>query len=249
MSSPSQPTSLPSGDDRNLVQVDETYVAPAFEDRLQLFWERYSRVVIIGVAVVLLAILGRGVVGWMSVRQEQATRAEFATVEGKDALLAFAAAHPNHVLAGVARLQVADELYAAGEFADAAAAYREAVTALDGNDLAGRALLGAAVSVLKAGETAAGETVLRQLADDVARPAVIRAEAAFHLAVLAREDGRIDEATRRVEQVAALGASGLWGQRALMMRAQLMAAAPEVAEASGAEDAEPVMVTFPSTTP
>ncbi len=224
MSSSSQPTTLPSGDDRNLVQVDETYVAPAFEDRLSLIWERYSRVIVLGVCIIVLAIVGRGLVGWMGARQEAATQAEFATLEGKDALLAFANAHPGHLLGGVARLQVADDLYKAGSFTEAGAAYRDALAALGDNVLAGRALLGSAVSILQAGQTDAGEAVLRQLADDVARPEIVRAEAAFHLAVLSREAGRIDEANRRVEQVAALGDTGLWGQRALMLRAQLATA-------------------------
>lgn len=254
MSSPSQPTSLPSGDDRNLVQVDDSYVAPGLEDRLQLFWERYSKVIVLGVVVVVVAIAGRGLVGWMSARQDAATRAEFATVEGKDALLAFAAAHPSHSLAGVALLQVADELYAAGDFAGAGAAYRDAATSLGEQPLAGRALLGAAISVIQAGKTEEGVAVLRQLADDVARTAVIRAEAAYHLASIARESGRIDEANRRVEQIAALGDTGLWGQRALMLRSQLAsaatvsdeAAATTVAPAAGTNDEAAPMVSFPS---
>ncbi|MFH1497390.1 MAG: hypothetical protein ABII82_06140 [Verrucomicrobiota bacterium] len=232
MSSSSLPTSLPSGDDRNLVQVDDSYVAPGLEDRLQLFWERYSRVIIIGVVVVVIAISGRGLVGWMSARQDAATRAEFATVEGKDALLAFAAAHPSHALAGVALLQVADELYAAGDFTGAGAAYRDAAASLGDQPLAGRALLGAAISVIQAGKTAEGVAVLRQLADDVARTAVTRAEAAYHLASLARESGQIDEAGRRVEQIAALGETGVWGQRALMLREQLATAATATGDAA-----------------
>lgn len=240
MASSSQPTSLPSGDDRNLVQVDENYVAPAFEDRLEMFWQRYSRVIIIGVVLVVLAIAGRGLVGWMSERQAQAIQAEFATLEGRDSLLAFAAAHPHNVLAGVALLQVADELYTAGDFAGAGAAYRDASTALGDSPLAGRALMGAALSVIEAGKSDEGQAVLRQLADDVARPAVIRAEAAFHLAVLAREAGKTDEALRRVEQVAALGVAGLWAQRSLMLRGQL-----ETASTADSADADS-MVSFPT---
>lgn len=248
MSSPSQPTSLPSGDDRNLVQVDESYVAPGLEDRLQLFWERYSRVIVWGVVIVVIAIAGRGLVGWMGARQDAATRAEFATVEGKDALVAFAAAHPGHPLAGVAQLQVADGLYAEGDFTGAGAAYRDAASSLGEQPLAGRALLGAAISVIQAGKTAEGVAVLRQLADDVARTAVIRAEAAYHLASLARESGQIEEASRRVEQIAALGDTGLWGQRALMLRSQLAAApsagSPAAEATDGAEAAS--TVSFPA---
>ena len=30
----------PAGDDRNLITVDENYLAPSFEDRLQMFWAK-----------------------------------------------------------------------------------------------------------------------------------------------------------------------------------------------------------------
>lgn len=245
MDSTSKQTTNTSGDDRNLVRIDDEYLGLGFEDRLRMFWERYSRVITVGACVVALVIVGRGVVGWMAERQEQATRAEFAAAEGKDALLAFAAAHPTHVLAGVARLRVADEQYAAGDFAAAGASYRDAVAALGESPLAGRALLGAAVSVIEAGKTEEGATVLRQLADDVARSSVVRAEAAFHLAVMARDAGQFDEANRRVEQVDAMGDTGLWGQRSLMLRAELARAAPVKEAAPAAKPEVPAdTVTF-----
>ena len=38
--------SSPAGDDRNLVPVDENYIAPSFEDRLALFWAKNSKSVL-----------------------------------------------------------------------------------------------------------------------------------------------------------------------------------------------------------
>src|SRR5471032_1018138 len=41
MTTPATPSSpKPAGDDRNLVAVDENYVAMSFEDKLQIFWKK-----------------------------------------------------------------------------------------------------------------------------------------------------------------------------------------------------------------
>ena len=52
--------SSPAGDDRNLVPVDENYIAPSFEDRLALFWAKNSKSVLTVCVLVLLAVLAKG---------------------------------------------------------------------------------------------------------------------------------------------------------------------------------------------
>ena len=61
MTTPATPSAPKSaGDDRNLVAVDEHYVALTFEDRLRIFWQKNGKSVIALVVIVLLAILAKG---------------------------------------------------------------------------------------------------------------------------------------------------------------------------------------------
>src|SRR5438067_1230405 len=56
------PTNKPTGDDRNLVPVDEKYAALTFEDKLHQFWAR-NRMLVLGLCgLVLVGILAKG--GW-----------------------------------------------------------------------------------------------------------------------------------------------------------------------------------------
>jgi hypothetical protein len=58
MSTPATPSApKPAGDDRKLVSVDENYIAPSFEDKLHLFWEKNGKVVLALCVVVLLGIV------------------------------------------------------------------------------------------------------------------------------------------------------------------------------------------------
>src|SRR3954467_6408644 len=83
------PTNKPTGDDRNLVPVDEKYAALTFEDRLNQFWVRNRMVVLGFCALVLVGILAKG--GWdkLQAQKELGVGKEFATATTSDQLKAF----------------------------------------------------------------------------------------------------------------------------------------------------------------
>ncbi|AHF91286.1 hypothetical protein OPIT5_14785 [Opitutaceae bacterium TAV5] len=215
-----------AGDDRNLVNLDETYVAASFEDKLRIFWGKYSRVVLALVTLAVLLVVGRGVMAHLAARHDEAVQDAYNAATGDDAALrAFASENSRHVLGAVANLEVADAAYARADYTAALAAYNEAVTTLAGTPFAARARLGAAMSQVLGGQAEAGRAALRQITDEISFPAPVRAEAAYHLAVLLREAGQNEDAAKLADQIFSIAPSSMWAQRGLMLKAQLPASA------------------------
>ncbi len=236
MSTPHKPDSPSSaGDDRNLVTIDENYLAPTFEDRLRIFWEKNSRAIVVGCVLVVLVILGKGAYEITVAQRERAVAADFAaasSAEGDDALNFFVASHGDHVLGGLAQLALADRAYSAGNYTGARGSYEKAAGILKKNPFGQRARLGAAISALQAGATAEGETALNEIVSDLALDKLVRSEAAYHLASRAAEAGNHAEAIRFIEQSTVIDPEGHWADRASMLRSTLPV--PEAADASAA---------------
>ncbi len=228
----------PAGDDRNLVTVDENYLAPSFEDRLQIFWEKNSRTIVAIIVIVAVALIARWAFGVFAERRELAIRADYAAASTTEQLQAFITANPRAPLAGVASLRLADEAYEAGNYAAAREAYETAAPLLGTDPLASRARLGAAISPLQAGDVAAAKTALEALANDTTFAATLRAEAAYHLAVIARDAGQAEEATRWTGLVLAADPESMWAQRAMQLRSSLPAGPAEAVAASAEPSAE-----------
>ena len=219
---PSAPKS--SGDDRNFVAVDETYTVLTFEDRLRIFWQKNGKSVITLLIVILVGIVAKGGWEYLQAQKEQDLQREYAAAGTPEKLKAFAAAHAGHSLAGIARLRLADDAYAAGQSADAISGYEEALAALKTGPLASRAKLGLAMAKLQAGKTADGEAALKQLAADTAEGKGVRVEANYHLASLASTAGKADDVKKYSEQILQLDPNSPWTQRVFMLRASLPAA-------------------------
>lgn len=214
--------SNPSGDDRHLVPVDET-TAVTFEDKLHLFWKKNRNGVIGVIAIVLLAIAGKE--GWEYLqRQKDAdVKAAYASATTSDLQKAFIAAHPDHVLAGIAHLRMADDAYKAGRSADAINAYTNAIAALKTGPLAARAQLGRAIAKAQSGKTADAIADLKQLADDKNQFKAIRAEAVYDLTSLAAEAGNAADTQKYSDQLMQIDPTSPWTQRALALRTSLPA--------------------------
>jgi hypothetical protein len=230
-----------SGDDRNLVTVDENYLAPSFEDRLRIFWEKNSSSVLAACGLVLVVILAKGGYEIYTAQREKAVAAAYAAATTDDQLKSFIAANPAHVLGGLAQLRLADEAYAAGSYADARAAYEKAAGILKSNTFGERARVGAAVSAVQAGASAEGEAALKQLSSDITLTKLVRAEATYHLASLAGAAGNATEAIRLIEQVTVIDPEGPWVDRASMLRATLPKGATVAVAAPAASEVAPAV--------
>ncbi|HEY5552776.1 MAG TPA: tetratricopeptide repeat protein [Opitutaceae bacterium] len=238
MSTPSKPTQsspLP-GDDRHVVAAGTSGEEATFEEQVQTFWHNNRRFILLLVVVGLAAIVGREAVQYMWKARERGIAEAYAACDTSLKLKAFAAGHESHSLAGFALLRVADEAYTAGNYSEAAAAYEQAVVPLKGTPMATRARIGAALCQALGSDRAKGEAALKVIADDLGIMAGQRTEARYHLATLALGDGRIDDARKALDEITQTDLTGMWAQRAFMLRSSLPAgtATPEaVAPATG----------------
>jgi predicted negative regulator of RcsB-dependent stress response len=225
MSNPSKPTQsspLP-GDDRHVVAAGTAGAEVSFEDQIQDFWKKNSRFILLLVIIGLAAIIGREAVQYMWKERERGISEAYGASDSSEKLKAFAAEHESHALAGFALLRVADEAYTAGNYNEAAASYEKAIAPLKDSPMAVRARIGAAISQALGGDRAKGESALKTLADDMAIMAGQRAEARYHLATLAIGDGRLDDARKALDEVVQTDLTGMWAQRAFMLRSSLPA--------------------------
>jgi len=224
MPKPATPTgSKPPADDRNLVAVDETYVAPGLEDKLRILWEKQSKTIIAAIALVACALIGRAVWHYEAAQNELAISGEFGAATTDSALKSFIVEYPNHPLAGEAELRLADNAYRAGNFTEAQADYGKAQTLLTTDPvslLAPRAELGAAVSQLAAGHDAEGAAALKRLADNSARPKGIRGQAAYDLASIAADAGRTADLDQLKAQISQIDPTGIWATNANNLKAR-----------------------------
>ena len=246
MANPPTAPQTPAGDDRNLVQVDETYLAPTFDDRVQAFWKKNQTLIVLGCAALLLVIVGRGAISIRQDHQRSAQAANYAAAgDDATALAAFAADHSGSMLAGVAELRLGDLALAAADYAQARGHYDTARLALAGTPFAARLDLSRAITVLQSGEVAGGTAALQALADDVNLAAEARAEATYHLASLAAEASDRDRVTSLVERIGTLAPMSTWNQRAMMLLAMLPAAPATPATPAAAGDAPAIIFPQP----
>jgi len=217
------PTPAPSNPNLTPAASGDPVAAPSFEYRLHKFWEKNANAVYLLCAVVLIAIIGKGGYDFYLVRHENEIGADYATASTSERLKSFAAAHPGHQLAGVARLRLGDEAYAGGNFTQAVLDYQAAADVLKTGPFAGRARLGVGMAKLQGGHTAEGENQLKQLAGDAGQMKAVRAEASYQLASAAAAAGRNDDAIKYLDQVMLIEQGGIWSQRGMMLRSTLPA--------------------------
>jgi hypothetical protein len=218
MTTPASPSPAPAKKDRDAADAAAGW---NYEERLQMFWDRNYKLIIGALIVVLLAILAKGGWEYFQTRKDVSVRHDFSAATTAEKLKSFAAANPDHPLAGVAHLQLADEAYAAGRFADAATEYDRAATTLPAGPFRGRAHLGAAMAKLEGGKTAEGEAGLQQIAADASENKAIRAEADYQLASRAAAAGKAEDLKKISEHLMQVDPSSPWTQRVMTLRSTL----------------------------
>lgn len=197
-------------------------VGPGFEEQVRQFWEKNRRQVVFFCAAILLAIVAKEAWRYFSAMRERDLGEEYARVVASPTkLAAFAGEHSRHPLGAAACLTLADQKYLGGDYQEAATLYQKAAASLANPALLGRARLGEAVSRLNAGDQAAGVAALKALSADAALLKATRSEAAYHLASLAAEAGKADEARKLVEEVSKIDPASVWTQRATVLLASL----------------------------
>lgn len=206
--------------------ASEAPVAPNFEETLRKFWQKNSKVIYLACATAFVVIIAKGGLEYFRAQKQKDIAAAYAAASTSERLKSFASQYPDHALGGAATLRLADEAYSSGKYTEAVAGYQKAASVFKTGPFGSRAMLGAAVSSVLAGQATDGESKLKQLADDAKQIKVVRAEAAYHLAILAADAGRTDDAIKYFDLVGTLDPMGIWSRRAMMHRAYLPVSAP-----------------------
>jgi predicted negative regulator of RcsB-dependent stress response len=220
---------------------DKQSGAPAaplsFEDNLQQFWQKNHVIVIALCVLVLAVILGKGGYEWYTARQEGDIETTYQNATTPEQLRAFIKDHPNHPLAGIAELKLADDAFTANKGADALAGYERAAAILKNGPLAARAQLGRAQAKLQLGKTAEGTADLKQLVGDANQFKAVRTEAAYQLASMAVDAGNATEAQNYIAQLNQIDPTSMWARRAMSLLANLPPSAAPAAPATPAAGA------------
>ena len=235
-----QPNSPLSSDEPKVVSANGAPAAePTFEERAQVFWIENKKTILLTCALALAILVGKELVLRYLEQRERATGAEFAAAENDAAKLrAFTAAHADHRLAGLAWLALGDLAFKEGKYAEAVAAYGKAAPLTADTVFGGRALIGQAFCQSLGGEKAKAEESFKAVVANLKLSSALRAEAKYHLAVLAVEGGRIDDARKALGELETIDVTGTWGQRASLLRMSLppvAATAEPAAPAAGGE--------------
>ncbi len=197
---------------------------PGFEGNVQALWDKNKNFILLVCALILVGIIAREGWQYFSEMREKSRQEDYARASDKpDQLIAFAEANSGHPLAGVAYLQVADRKFESADYKDASTLYAKAAGNLKNDALLGRAKLGSAVSLLESGDASGGESALKAVGADQTLTKSVRAEATYHLAAIASEAGRTEDAKKLVDDVTKIDLSGPWAQRATMLLSTLSA--------------------------
>lgn len=231
MTTPATPSNPKSaGDDRNLVALDAANAA-TLEEKLNIFWQKNGTAVLVLCGLVLAGILAKGGWDYLGRQKELDVEKDYVAATTPEAKKAFAAAHPDHSLAGIAQLKLADDAYAAGKYTEALTGYEAALKIFHDGPLAARAKLGAALAKLQSGKTAEGTADLKALAGDPNQFKGVRAEAAYQLTSLAADANNGVDVQKYADQLMSIDPSSAWTQRAISLRAMFPAAAAPAAPA------------------
>lgn len=215
-------------DDRNLVLVDDDFKDADLDERLWLYWQRNKTTIIAGIIAAFVVVVGMETVTYLRARTLEKERMAYLAASESGSLNAFAQAHAERPLGGVVWLQEADEAYTNGHFEEAAGLYEKAIAALEQTPLGLRARIGQGLSLYKGGNVSSARNALAQVFQAEEALDTQRAEAHYHLAVIALEQGDTELAGTHLDAIGQLAYTNLWAMKAQGIRQQMEALkAPE----------------------
>lgn len=215
---PSNPT--PAGGDSNPAAANV-----GFDQQLQGFWGR-NRTLVIGLCViVLVAIIAKGGLGYLGKQKDLDVQKAYAAATTPEQLQAFATAHSDHPLAGIASLRLADDAYTANKPAEAVTLYDKAIAVLKDGPLVARAKLGRTLAKAQTGNASEATAELKQISDDETQFNAVRAEALYHLASISASAGNASEVQSYAMKIMQLDPQSPWTMRAMGLQSRLPAPA------------------------
>ncbi|MGE9294963.1 MAG: tetratricopeptide repeat protein [Puniceicoccales bacterium] len=219
----SEPKKAPvTGDDRNLVEIDDAFSEADIEDRVWLFWQRNKGSIVAAIVILIGGVIGVNVWKMMQDNKVASLQADYSAAYGEpEQLKTFASKHGDTPLAGLALLDLADTQYTDKDYAAAAGLYQQSLKPLQGTVVSGRARLGLGMAQIKAGQTDQGRSTLTSLIADNSALSTIRAEAGYELAQLELLEGNRSAAASVLQQVRDMSNAEIWsGQADRLMQSE-----------------------------
>lgn len=227
--SPSKPTSAqpsataPKKAARAREEDSELPPDSDLEDRFNHFWKTHGNSIFATAALAMVVVLGVQIYDYLQGRALASKQAAFAQAVETGQLAEFAESYTGEALAGVALLKVAHGLYAEEKFAQALESYQTAAESLGNTPFYERAILGAAMSRLLAGDKAAGSMELGAIAANPVFKDPTRAEAAYNLALHHWQNEDFTAMNAAIDQILTLSSPGMSGMRAERLRERVPA--------------------------
>ncbi len=200
-------------DERKTVVLDEDLEGVEFEDKMWLYWKRNKTFIITSIALAFAIVIGVQSFKMYVASAKTALANKYAQANTPAELEKFASENSGKTLAGVALLQNADTLYADGKYVESQKAYDNSQKELSGTVLEGRAMLGAAASVL-AQDLKKGIDALKSVYSNTSIDATYNAQAGYLLGLAYRQVGNIDEAKSTLKKISENKSSGYFGRLA-----------------------------------
>ena len=196
----------------NMMQVN---LVDRMAETAWTLWQRWQKAVI-----GLIAVVSIGVFIWqgqqlLSAKRQDQIVAAFQTIgDDEAAALAFTTTYPETPQAGLAFLKLAHRRYTNQAYTEAADFYRRAMQCLPDNPWQSRARLGEAMAIAFT-DPLQGKLKLQSLTEIPTVLDSIRAQAAYHLAVLYWEAGRFPAIEEQINFINNLEYAGvIWRERA-----------------------------------
>ncbi|MCC5835518.1 MAG: tetratricopeptide repeat protein [Opitutales bacterium] len=229
MSKQPQPNKTPASDRKPAAEEQSDLPPDAdVEERFNDFMKRNGAAIFAAIVLGGAAVLGYQIYQYAGERAMASAQESFQSAVTMEEKLAFAADHRKFQLAGVAYLEVADEVFESKDYSTAADYYAEARAILEPGPFRGRAQLGEGLSLLLSGNAAGGRDLLQGVASDVNLLDQIRGEAAYHLAVSAWEVEDFAQVQAALDTIMSLENPGFWRDQALDLESRI----PELASAN-----------------
>ena len=199
-------------DERNLVDAQDS-AEISIEDRISTYWVE-NKSFVSGFIILLLVL----VVGYNGARiyqsyEEEKVQISYSKTKDNETLEMFVQNNSGEYLGGMAALSIADESYSEEDYERALKFYSIASEALADNILEGRALIGQAFCLYYNGNINEALDHLAAIAANTGLAEVAQVEAAYHLAVEAKNSGRDEQYDRYANQIKASNIASQWQQR------------------------------------
>lgn len=188
------------------------------EDKMWLLWQRYSRYLILVIALLIFGFLGIKGIGWYKSWQIEKLQNEFRDARSEGRELALAEKNIKEPLAGAVFTSLADQQVDERQFDEALVNYKKAFKSLQGTPVGDRIQLGIAMVTYIKGDKEDGIELLKKLVNNEEHMSVIRAEAAYQLIFINLQEKNYESAKDYLIALSRIPNAGIWAQKAIVLQ-------------------------------